>query len=105
MTVPWIKQVVPSLVDCELYTQKCPAVPVASADKSCHVPEIVFAPAVGVPAAAIQSDGRLIVARTVPVRVAAQFAGTVPERISNEQEVQFVDSIVSSRALRVATLN
>jgi hypothetical protein len=75
---------------------------VASADKSCHVPAIAFAPD---DAAAIQSDGRLIVARTVPVRVAAQFAGTVPERISNEQDVPFVDSIVSSRALRVATLN
>jgi hypothetical protein len=56
-------------------------------------------------AAAIQSDGRLIVASTVPVRVAAQFAGTEPERISSEQDVPFVDSIVSSLAFLVATLN
>jgi hypothetical protein len=56
-------------------------------------------------AAAIQSDGRLIVASTVPVRVAAQFAGTVPLRISSEQDVPFVLSIVSSLAFLVATLN
>jgi hypothetical protein len=38
----------------------------------------------------------------VPVRAAAQFAGCAPVRISNEQLVPLVLSIVSSRALRVA---
>jgi hypothetical protein len=46
-----------------------------------------------------------MVASTVPVRVAAQFAGTVPLRISSEQDVPFVLSIVSSLAFLVATLN
>ena len=56
-------------------------------------------------AAAIQSEGRSSVANTVPVRAAAQLAGGVLDRISSEQLVPLVLSIVSSRALRVETLN
>jgi hypothetical protein len=57
-------------------------------------------------AAAIQSEGRLIVASTAPPEVAvAQAPGFVPLRISSEQDVPFVDSIASSLAFLVATLN
>jgi hypothetical protein len=73
-----------------------------SADKSCQVPLLDLLPEL---AAVIQSDGKLIVAKIVPVLVAAQFAGGVPVRISNEQLFPLVDSIVSRRAFLVAALN
>src|SRR5690606_3608834 len=96
VTVPCIWQTVPA----EFLMRKCPACPVASADRSCQVPAITFTPFA---AGAIQSDGRLSVASTVPVSAAAQLAGGGPERISRIGDVPIVVSIASRRALRTAT--
>jgi hypothetical protein len=62
-------------VPSEAYKRKCAAVPAASALASSQVPDLAFAP---LAAAAIQSDGRFKVAKTVPLSAAAQFAGGAP---------------------------
>src|SRR5688572_19369573 len=80
--------------------RKWAAVPVLSAEASCHVPDFAFDPDA---AAAIQSDGSAIVASTVPASAAAQFAGAAPLRISRDGEAPTVDSIASRRALRTAS--
>jgi hypothetical protein len=54
-------------------------------------------------AAAIQSDGRLIVASTVPLSAAAQLAGALPVKIFITADAPAVVSIASNRALRTAT--
>ena len=77
-----------------------PAVPVASADVSDQVPDNDFEPD---EAAAIQSDGRLIVARTVPLSAEAQVAGGLPERMRRIADAPIVVSKASSWALRTAT--
>jgi len=59
------------------------------------VPAIAFAPE---DAAASQSDGQVIDARTVPLSAAAQFAGADPDRISKVGAVEIAVSIASSRA-------
>ena len=74
--------------------------PVASAEVSCHVPDLALVPD---EAAAIQSDGRVTVARTVPESAAAQLAGTEPVLIFIIGDVDIVDSTTSRRALRTAT--
>ena len=58
--------------------RKWPAVPAASADESAHEPASAFVPP---DAAAIQSDGRLSVASTVPESAVATVAGAAPVRI------------------------
>jgi hypothetical protein len=70
--------------------RKCPAVPVAFALASCHVPDLALLPE---PAAAIQSEGKAIDASSVPESAAAQFAGGAPVRISRIGAVPIVDSI------------
>ncbi len=82
--------------------RKCAAVPDASTDASCHVPDLALAPA---DAAASQSDGRLSVARTVPLSAVAQFAGAAPLRIFRTAEVPIAVSIASSSASRTAAEN
>ena len=72
VTVPCAWQVVPP----ESYRRQCPAVPVALALASCHVPESAFEPEF---AAAIQSDGSVASASSVPDAAAAQFTGAEPE--------------------------
>ena len=96
VTVPWMWQVVPSLAK----MRKWAAVPVASALVSCQVPDLALEPEL---AAAIQSDGSVIVARTVPLFDAAQLAGGAPVRLSKIGEVPTAVSMGSRRALRAAT--
>lgn len=67
--------------------RKCAAVPVASALVSSHVPDFALDPD---DAAAIQSDGRLSVASTVPLSAAAQLAGAAPVLILRIAEVPIV---------------
>lgn len=95
-TVPWIWHVVPPLS----WMRKCAAVPEASALVSCHVPLFAFD---ALEALAIQSDGRLTVASTVPEFAAAQFAGAAPVLIVKIGEVPIVLSIASRRALFTVT--
>jgi hypothetical protein len=75
-------------------------VPVASADVSCHVPDFDFWP---VAAAAIQSEGIVIVAKAVPLSAVAQSAGGEPVRIFMIGEVPIAVSTASSLALRTVT--
>jgi hypothetical protein len=56
-------------------------------------------------AAAIQSEGRSIVAKTVPESAAAQFEGAEPDRIFNFALAPIAVSNASSRAFRTATDN
>lgn len=86
VTVPWIWQVEPP----ESLTRKCPAVPVAFALASCQVPDFALLP---LAAAAIQSEGSVIDARSVPESAVAQSAGAAPDRISRIADVPIVDSI------------
>jgi hypothetical protein len=95
-TVPWMWHVAPVLS----WIRKCAAVPLASALVSCQVPFFDFD---ALDAAAIQSDGRLTVARTVPELDAAQFAGADPVRIVKIGDVPAVVSIASRRALLTVT--
>ena len=75
----------------------------ASAEASCQVPERVFAPP---EAAAIQSDGSVMVASVVPAAsAAAQLAGMVPVQIFMVGEVLIAVSIASSAALREVVEN
>lgn len=75
--------------------------PVASADVSCHVPDIALVPD---EAAAIQSEGKFNVATTVPASAVAHVAGTEPVRMRMMAEVPIVDSTASRRAFRTAVL-
>src|SRR5437899_3323234 len=79
-----------------------PATPLLSATVSSHVPDFDFAPDA---AFAIQSEGRLIVARTVPVAVVLQSAGGAPVRIFIIGDVPTAVSIASRAALRAAVEN
>ena len=81
--------------------RKWAAVPVFSADASCQVPSNALVPP---EAAAIQSDGRLSVASTVPLSAVAQFAGAVPVLIFMIAEVPVAVSTASSLAFRTAVL-
>jgi hypothetical protein len=67
------------------------------ADASCQVPASTLLPP---EAAASQSVGSVISARTVPASAVPQFAGTVPERMRKMGAVPMVLSIWSSQALR-----
>lgn len=81
--------------------RKWAAVPVASADVSSHVPAFALLP---LEAAAIQSEGNVSVAKTVPVSPAAQFAGADPVRIFNTADALMAVSTASSFAFLTATL-
>lgn len=96
-TVPCRWQVVPPLS----LMRKCAAVPVPDAATD-QVPDLALLPD---DAAAIQSDGRAIVANSDPLSAVAQSAGADPVRIYRLALVPVVDSIVSNRALRTATDN
>jgi hypothetical protein len=67
-----------------------------------HVPDFALLPD---DAAAIQSDGRVSVANTVPLSDVATFAGAAPVRIFSTALVPIVVSMASSRALRTPTEN
>jgi hypothetical protein len=88
-------RVVPSVA----VISKCAAVPLASALLSVHEPLSALEPD---EAAAIQSDGRLSVAKTVPVALAATLAGTEPVLIFRIALTPIAVSIASSRAFRTA---
>src|SRR3972149_12061269 len=88
------------VVPSEAYTRKCPAVPVASAEVSAHVPDLAFDPDA---AAAIQSLGRVSVARTVPESASTMLVGGAPVLIFNTAGVLIAVSIASSRAFLTAT--
>jgi len=75
--------------------RKCPAVPAESADASCHVPDLAFVP---LDAAAIQSDGSVNVARTVPLSAVAQSDGGEPVRMRMIGSVLIAVSTASSLA-------
>lgn len=94
VTVPWAWQ---TPVDEKIL--KCAAVPVLSAEVSSHVPDFALEPE---DAAAIQSDGREHVARTVPELAAAQLAGAEPDLICNTGDVPIVVSTTSSFAFLTA---
>jgi hypothetical protein len=68
-----------------------------SAEASCQVPDFALEPE---DAFAIQSEGRVRVARTVPEFAVAQSAGGAPVRIVRIGAVPIVVSIASSLALR-----
>lgn len=82
--------------------RKCAAVPVASALVSDHVPDFAFDP---LDAPAIQSEGRLRVANTVPVSEAEQSAGAAPVRIFMTALVLITVSMESSLPFLTATDN
>src|ERR1041384_2427707 len=79
--------------------RKWPAVPAASAERSCQVPLLDLAPP---EAAAIQSDGKVTVASTVPLSAPAQLTGGAAVLILRIALTPIVVSRTSRRALRTA---
>ena len=93
--VPWMPQTVPP----ESLIRKWPATPALE-----PVPDQVPALSLlALEAVAIQSDGKVSVASSVPESAVAQSAGLVPVKISKRAPVPIVDSIASRRALLTAT--
>src|SRR5678810_1132561 len=80
--------------------RKCPAVPAASALVSCQVPAFAAEPAAAAP---IQSEGKVIVARTVPVSASVMLVGGAPVRILRTAETPIAVSIASNLAFLTAT--